>query len=138
MVTQPPESVPRSSLSRSVAAVGLGFLVLGGLSVLTDMVMRLVGLFPTAGAIATPALVLAVIYRLAFTVAGGYVTARVAPGKPLAHAVSLGFCGTVVAITGAAAVARQAPDSSPLWYPLAIIAATLPCSGLGGLLGVRR
>lgn len=126
------------SLGRSAAAVALGFLVMGGLAVVTDVVLRGLGVFPAENAMTTSLLVLAMAYRMLFTVAGGYVTARVAPRKPLTHAVVLGFAGTVIALAGAAAVARQAPGTTPRWYPLGIIGATLPCAGLGGILRVRQ
>jgi len=131
-----PDATP--SLGRSAAAVALGFLVMGGLAVATDVALRGVGVFPAENAMTTPLLALAMAYRMGFTVAGAYVTARFAPRKPLTHAVVLGFAGTVIALTGAAAVSRQAPGLTPTWYPLGIIGATLPCAGLGGILRVRQ
>jgi hypothetical protein len=118
--------------------VALGFLVMGGLAVMTDLILRAVGIFPAENSMRTPLLVVAMAYRMMFTVAGGYVTARTAPRSPLTHSVILGFAGTVIALAGAAAVSRQAPGSTPTWYPLGIIGATLPCAGLGGILRVRQ
>jgi hypothetical protein len=132
-----PAAPPRTTI-RSVAAIALGFLLMGGLAVLMDVVLEAAGIFPPDAAMSGFHLGLAMTYRLVFTVAGGYATARAAPDKPLVHAVILGFVGSVIALVGAAAVARQAPGSTPLWYPLAIIGATMPCCGLGGLLGARR
>lgn len=133
-----PRESARGTLLRSMAAVALGFLVLGGLAIATDAALRLAGLFPDAAAMSTPLLALAVSYRMLFTVAGGFVTAHLAPAKPLVHAVVLGFVSSVIVLVGSAAVARQAPGSTPVWYPMAILAATMPCAGLGGLLRLQR
>ena len=118
--------------------MALGFLVMGGLAVVTDLALRGLGIFPAENAMTTPLLILAMAYRMVFTVAGGYDAARFAPRKGLTHAVVLGFVGTVIALAGAAAVSRQAPGTTPPWYPLGIIGATLPCAGFGGILRVRQ
>ena len=143
MSTNAPESAPapaapRPSIGRSLAAVALGFMVVGGLAVLVDAGLRAAGVFSPGTAMSTPQYAVAMLHRLVFLVLGGYVTARAAPAKPLAHAVVLGFAASVIAVVGAGSVARQAPGTTPLWYPLGIIGATMPCCGLGGVLGMRR
>jgi len=53
--------------------------------------------------------VLALAYRVPLDVAGSYVTARLAPSRPLRHALVLGAVGTVLATVGAVAMGKLAP-----------------------------
>jgi O-antigen/teichoic acid export membrane protein len=72
--------------------------------------------------------VLATAYRIVFGIAGCYLAARLAPDRPMKHALILGVVGLVLSIAGAAAMWGAGPG----WYSLAIIAITLPCAWIGG------
>jgi hypothetical protein len=74
--------------------------------------------------------VLATAYRIVFGIAGCYLAARLAPDRPMKHALILGVVGLVLSIAGAAAMW----DAGPAWYSLAIIAIALPCAWVGGKL----
>ena len=75
----------------SIGAVLAGFALTFVLSVLGDGVMHASGIFPPFGQpMATSLFVLATLYRTVFTVAGGYLTARLAPGRPMRHARGAG------------------------------------------------
>jgi hypothetical protein len=72
--------------------------------------------------------VLALAYRIPFNIAGSYVAARLAPTRPMRHALALGVLGLVISTL--AAVAMWEPG--PAWYSLANIAIALPCAWAGG------
>jgi len=125
-----------NSASRSVIAVVAGLAVVVILSTLTDMVMHATGIIPP-GAMWDPwDNALALGYRCLFTVAGGYLTARLAPHARMAHAVALGLIGTAIGIAGVIATAGL--NLGPRWYPIALAASGLPCTWLGGLLNARQ
>jgi len=123
---------------RSVGAVVVGFLVAALLSVATDVVVHASGVFPPWGEpMADALLVWATAYRIVFTVVGGYVTARVAPGRPMWHVTVLGALGTFAATVGAAATWNAGPAFGPKWYPILLVATALPCTWAGGALRVH-
>ena len=80
---------------------------------------------------------LATAYRTVYTVAGGYVTARLAPNKPMGHVWTLGVIGLLAAIAGTAATWDKGPEFGPKWYPLALVVLAIPCVWLGGKLAQR-
>ena len=116
---------------RSIGAVAAGFVAVAVVSTLVDIVLHATGVYPPWGEpIGNGLSLLAAAYRVAITIAGGYVTARLAPTRPLAHAAALGLVGSVAAT--AAAVATWNLQLGPHWYPLALVATALPCTWLGG------
>jgi len=80
---------------------------------------------------------LATAYRTIYTIAGGYVTARLAPNKPMGHVWTLGVIGLLAAIAGTAATWDKGPEFGPKWYPLALVVLAIPCVWLGGKLAQR-
>ncbi len=119
---------------RSVGAVVAGLLVIVVLSTAADAVLHATGVYPPYPQRMSDGLfVLATAYRIAFGVAGCYLTARLAPNWPLAHALVLGAVGTVLSTAGAVAMW----DYGPAWYSLAIIAISLPCAWAGARLHTR-
>src|SRR5438128_9802288 len=76
---------------------------------------------------------LATAYRIVYSVAGGYIVARLAPYAPLGHAILLGLIGLVPGV-GGVLVAIAKPELGPLWYPVALAVTGLPCAWLGGAL----
>ena len=94
-----------------------------------------IGIFPPLGQAMTDQLfVLATAYRTVYGVVGGYVTARLAPDRPMRHALIGGVMGLVLGTIGAVATWNHVPSLGPHWYPLAIIASAIPCAWLGGKL----
>jgi hypothetical protein len=81
---------------------------------------------------------LAIIYRTIDGVAGSYLTARLAPDRPLVHALVLGLIGLLLSTAGAVATWNKGPQFGPKWYPIALIAIALPCAWLGGTLRQRQ
>jgi hypothetical protein len=81
---------------------------------------------------------LALSYRILYTVLGGYITASLAPHSPMRHVFVGGILGTVIASAGAIAAISMA-DLGPNWYPIALAVTGFPCVWLGGVLyGIRH
>lgn len=121
------------STFRSIVAVVVGFVVVVVLSTATDAVMHATGVFPPMFQPMSDALfVLALAYRTAFTILGGYITALMAPAKPMKHAIVLGAIGMVVGTAGAVATWNKGPEFGPHWYALALIVLAIPSTWVGG------
>jgi len=117
---------------RSVAALLAGFVVVLILSLGTDVVLHATGVFPKLGqAMSNPLFFLATAYRSVYAIIGSYITARVAPYKPMQHALVGGLIGLVLSIVGAL-VTWNKPELGPHWYPLALVVTALPCAWIGG------
>ncbi len=120
---------------RRVGALFAGLLVVVILSTVADAVLHGTGIYPPAGQPMSNALfLLATAYRLAFGTLGSLVAARLAPVRPMWHALALGALGTVLALAGLAATWDAFPALGPRWYPIALVVTALPCAWLGGLL----
>ena len=119
---------------RSTGAVVAGFVAIVALSLGTDEVLHVLKVYPPWGQPMTGRLfALATAYRIVYTVAGGYLTARLAPHAPVRHAFILGLVGLVPGVAGVG-VAIAKPELGPLWYPVALVLTGLPCAWLGGVL----
>ena len=123
---------------RSVAALLAGFATTAVLSLAADAVMHAAGVFPPWGQPMSDGLYIwATAYRVVFTVLGGYITARVAPAKPMRHVVVLGVIGLLAASAGTVATWNQGPEFGPKWYPILLVVTALPCVWAGGALAAR-
>jgi len=119
---------------RSTGAVVAGFLAIVVLSLGTDQVLHALKVYPPWGQPMVGGLfALATAYRIVYTVAGGYLTARLAPHAPVRHAVILGLVGLVPGVAGVV-VGIAKPDLGPLWYPIVLAVTGLPCTWVGGVL----
>ena len=119
---------------RSVAAVLLGLSAVVVLSLVTDQALHVLGVYPPWGQPMWDAgdNLLAFAYRSAYAVAGGYVTARLAPRHALRHVVVLGVIGFLGALAGAITMIPR--ELGPDWYPIALVVTAFPLTGLGGVL----
>ncbi len=125
---------PRRTLRR-IGALFAGLLAVIILSIGTDMVMHALRIFPPWGEPMGDALfTLALAYRSAYAVAGSYVAARLAPDRPMQHALVIGVVGLALSIVGAVATWNSGPEFGPKWYPLALVAIAMPCAWVGGKL----
>ena len=130
---------PSGSVGRSVGAVVGGIAVGVVLTLITDVVLHAVGVFPPWGQpVSDGPLVLATGYRMVFGVVAGYVTARLAPDRPMRLAMIAGFIGFVVSIAGAVATWNKGPAFGPHWYPLAVVVIALPSAWVGGWMRERQ
>ena len=115
-----------------------GFFATFILSVGTDLLLHAAGVYPPWGQPMSNALfVLATAYRAIYTVAGGYITARLASNKPMGYVLTLGVIGLLAAIAGTVATWNKGPEFGPKWYPLALVVLAIPCVWLGGKLAQR-
>jgi hypothetical protein len=115
-----------------------GLLIIFALSLGTDVVMHATGIFPPwFQPMATPLWLLALAYRSVFAVLGCYITARLAPNQPMKHAILLGVIGLFLSMVGVVSTWNAGPEFGPKWYPLALVASSLPCAWLGGKLARR-
>lgn len=134
-----PSSAPRpAGAGRSAGAVAAGFLTTAVLSVAVDAVMHATGVFPPWGhAMSDGLFAWSTLYRAAFTVLGGFVTARLAPRRPMTHVLVLGGIGIVAATAGLVATWNAGPAFGPRWYPILLVVTALPCVWTGGVIAVR-
>lgn len=124
-------------LGRSILALVIGFITVVFLSLGTDEVLHLLRVYPPWDQpMREPGLnLLALSYRIVYTILGSYLTARLAPYAPMRHAWILGAIGFVIGTAGA--IATIPMNLGPAWYPIAIAATALPCAWLGGRLYAR-
>jgi Flp pilus assembly pilin Flp len=111
-----------------------GFVAVVILSLGTDQVFHSLGVYPPWGVVmeGTGLYMLALGYRIIYTIVGGYITARLAPHSPVRHAVILGTIGLAVGMVGAIVAING--NLGPAWYGIAVALTGLPCSWLGGVL----
>jgi hypothetical protein len=118
------------NIFKSIGAVIAGFIVILVLSVGTDTVLEQIGVFPRQALFDTGLLLIALAYRSVYSVIGCYLTAKLAPDRPMRHALALGLLGVAVSAAGTIA----ARDLGPLWYGVALVVIALPLAWLSGRL----
>jgi hypothetical protein len=123
---------PRQAL-RSVGAVLVGMLTGIILSLGTDELLHLAHVFPPWDQRASDALLLlATIYRTIYGVAGSFIAARLAPNRPMLHAMILGVLGLAASTAGAVVTWNKGPVFGPHWYPVALVVLAIPTAWAGG------
>jgi hypothetical protein len=127
-------------LLRSAAALLAGFLAVAILTLGADIALRALGIFPPFGQpMSTTLFLLSTVYRTAFGIVGSYITARLAPHRPMQHSLAGGVVGVVLSTAAAVATWNRGPDFGPHWYPLALIAFIMPTAWAGArLYGMTR
>jgi len=112
-----------------------GFLVIVSLSIVTDVLMHNRGIFPPPGQPMSSGLwILAAGYRFVYGVFGCWLAARLAPDRPLAHAMVLGMLGTALGVAGTVATWGRGPGFGPHWYPIVVAVMPIPCAWIGAAL----
>lgn len=120
-------------LARSIWAILAGILI-NFLATPIDGLLHAVHFYSnTAPSMTHAQAAVALSYRLMLAVVGAWVTARLSPRKPMAHAMILAGVGTVISTLGAIAM-LSVKGYGPAWYSLALIAACFPMSWLGARL----
>ncbi len=126
-------------LGRSIGALLAGFFVVVILSIGADVALRSSGIFPPLGQKMSDALfLLATVYRTVFGFVGSYITARLAPNRPMQHALLGGAVGLALSIVGAVTTWNRGPEFGPHWYPLALIVLAMPTAWAGGKLRLMQ
>src|SRR5262245_61458879 len=104
----------QSSMLRSFGAVFAGLVLIFVLSIGTDIVLHAAGIFPPLGQPFSDRLcLLATVYRTVYAVIGCYVTAQLAPNRPMQHALALGLVGVLFSTAGAVATWNRGPAFGP-------------------------
>ena len=122
---------------RSVWAVVSGVLFVIVVTTLVDIVLHVVGVYgPVSQPLDDRLAALATAYRVVITVAGAWLTARLAPDKPLKHALILGGVGIVLGLVGL--ITTWNKGLGPRWYGVALVVLALPQCWMGGWLYERQ
>lgn len=122
---------------RSIAAVFVAFVAVIALSIGTDVILHEWQFYPPwdQGMHDPLQNAVALLYRCAYAVLGGYIASKFAPFRPVNHALVLGAIGFASALIGY--FKMWTPAIGPAWYPLALVLTAIPCSWLGGVLQQR-
>ena len=127
-----------SSKFRSVGSVFGGLAAVFLITTVTDVILHAIGLFPPwTQRMADALFLVALAYRVVYGIVGGYLTARLAPQRPVTHALALGIAGLALSVAGAIVNVTH-PEMGPLWYPLVLILVAIPTAWLGGKIRSRQ
>lgn len=121
---------------RSVGAVVVGFLFIAVLSFGSDLILRIT--FPDdvdlpVRIVSVRVLSLSLISAAVYATVGCYLTARLAPARPMWHALLLGIL--VLLFTGTNTTVLWTLAAT--WYKVASLALVMPCAWIGGWLAER-
>ena len=131
------ESRSTLHLGRSILAILAGIFPNVLVTLGTDEILHLTHVYPPWGASMVGyewTLLLATTYRTLYGVASAYLTARLAPNRPMLHSMVLGALGFAVSILGAAATWNGGPAFGPHWYPVALVVLAVPTAWAGAKL----
>ena len=116
---------------QSIWAVVAGLVVIIVVTTLVDTMLHLAHVFPPINEPINDSLaLLATGYRVVISIAGAWLTARLAPDRPLKHALMLGYVGVVLGLVGV--VATWNKGLGPRWYPIALVVLAVPQCWVGG------
>jgi Na+/melibiose symporter-like transporter len=122
---------------KSIWAVVAGVLLIIVVTTVVDIALHALGVFPPMGKPLDDRLsVLATSYRIVISIGGAWLTARLAPAKPMKHALILGLVGTVLGLVGIVATWNR--GLGPRWYPIALAVLAIPQCWVGGKLYEMR
>ncbi len=115
---------------KSFVAVIVGFTAGILLSVAGDTLLFVLGFFGSSGIRnASSALIILILsYRFIFNIIACYLAARLAPDRPMHHALILGGIGFVLSIAGAILMWNEAPP----YYNIILILISFPAAWIGG------
>jgi hypothetical protein len=121
----------KNNVLKSIGVLLLAFVVNGLLSAVTDFILESIGVLPdpSKGLFETWALLLVLFYRGAYAIFTGYLIARLAPSKPMLHALILGVIGTMIVLL--AMTNPTVAEKAPMWYGYTLAAITIPCMMFG-------
>jgi hypothetical protein len=125
------------NIFKSIGAVIAGFIFIVITHTATDSILESTGVLPKGNLYVSAGLILFVIlYRTIFSLAGCYLTAKLAPNNPMKHALILGGIGTALSAAGAIATANM--NLGPAWYAWSLVVIALPVAWLGGKLYLMK
>lgn len=119
-------------IGKSILAILAGFVVVVAISIGTDIILELTGVLPKIGTrLSDSQALLATVYRTIYGVVGSYITARLAPSRPMGHALVGGVIGLIISTAGAVVTWNHVPSLGPHWYSVSLIIGALPTAWLG-------
>ena len=121
------------TLFRSIWAVVAGAIVGIILSLVTDAALERTGILPQGNLyVASWLISMVIFYRTVYGSLAAYVTAKLAPQKPLKHALIGGAVALFVNIAGT--IATWNMNLGPHWYSVTLAILAVPTAWLGGSL----
>lgn len=120
---------------KSTWAVVAGFIVVVILSTATDFALEKIKLMKQPFD-KNPSwfIVLVILYRCLFGIIGSYITARLAPARPMRLAMIGGVIGFIISIVGVIVMWNTPPH----WYGISIVLTALPCAWLGAKIYLNK
>jgi hypothetical protein len=117
---------------RSIVAIVAGFLFIGALAFGTGAALQAAGVFPAPGEPLTDIgpILLETAFVAVYAIAGCWLAARLAPDRPMRHALILGLLGLAFNVMGAVAAWGQ----RPVWAVVLNLALVMPYAWIGGRL----
>jgi len=122
---------------RSILAIVVGFLVIGGLVGVTDLAMHSVvpDRFAANGGVTDPLLLMITeLYVFVYAAFGCWLCARIAGRRPMFHALVLGVLGFIFNIVGTSMTWQL----YPAWYHIVALILVMPAAWLGGRIAERQ
>lgn len=121
-------------IGRSIGAVLAGILAVIILSIGTDLLLHAIGILPGLGEpVGDSLLLVATVYRTIYSITGSYITAWLAPDRPMNHALAGGVLGLILGTVGAITT-WNGVGMGHHWYSIALAALALPSAWVGGKL----
>lgn len=128
------------NILKGIWAVLAAFIAVFVLSIGTDIILEKNGIFPSFEQQQAEGLqvwwmaLLAMIYRSVYGVLGSYISASLAPNRPMFYALLPAAIGFVLSIIGTVVMWGKAP----WWFSIGFMALIFPCAWLGGKLAMKR
>jgi hypothetical protein len=122
---------------KSLVALAAGVVVVFVVTTLVDVVLHAVGVYPPLDQpIDNRLALLATTYRVVIGIYAAWLSARIAPNRPMKHAMILGAIGVALGLVGV--VTTWNSGLGPRWYPVALVALAIPQSWAGARIAVSR
>ncbi|HEX6371312.1 MAG TPA: hypothetical protein VF006_20505 [Longimicrobium sp.] len=125
-------------MGRSILAIVAGFVLAGALNVGTNTVLARVApeMVPPPGTpnTNTTALFVILAYVALYGILGCYVTARLAPSRPMLHALIVGGLALAMSIP----VTISVWNDTPAWFNVYNLLAVMPYAWIGGRIRERE
>ena len=120
------------NILKSIVAIFMGIAAGAVLSILSDSIMAAAGYMDMEKFINSPLhiVLIVILYRFVFNTIGCYLTARMAPSRPMLHAMILGTVGVLISVIGMFSMWNKATP----FYNIAILLMALPSAWIGGKL----
>ena len=122
---------------RSIVAIAAGFFLIPLLNFATLAILARVApeTFPAGAPVtSTAGLILTCAYVAIYGIGGCYLTARLAPSRPMLHALIVGVLGLAISIP----VALQNWADAPAWFNVYNLLAVMPYAYIGGRIRERE